>query len=133
MKDQGKTEETWHEVGRQFEVLGDRLAEAVRATWEDERTRQRVQELQTGLESAARELERAIQEASSSPEGQRLRREAERAAESARAAGEQAFEDARPCLVSGLQRLRSGLQMMIERLEEEQTGSESPGPESDRP
>ncbi len=64
------------------------------------------------------EIGQAIREANESPEGQRVRQEAEKAAQSARAAGEKALQDARPHLLSALRQVNAELQKMVSRLEE---------------
>lgn len=110
-------EQAWHEVGNQFKVLGQSLAAAFRQTVQD---KEAWQEVQSGLESAVNAIDRAIKETSASPEGQRVRDEVEKAAESARAAGEQAFREMQPHLLVGLSRLRDGLQRAIDRLKEEE-------------
>jgi len=109
--------EAWREVGQQFSALGDSLSQAFRTAWEDERTRQQLDEVQKGLESMAQQLGRAIDEASHSPEGQRVRREMEKAAQSAHVAGEQAWRDAKPHVVSALRQIDLELQKAIDRLE----------------
>ena len=46
------TDEAWRQVGRQFQTLGESLAEAVRTAWKSEGTRRHVQNMQDGLEAA---------------------------------------------------------------------------------
>lgn len=116
------TSEVWHEVGVQFQALGESLAEAFRTTWESEETRQHVQSMQAELEEVAGQVEHTIKEASASEEAQKLRGEAEKAAESLRAAGEQTWRDTRPHLLSALSQLNAELQKVIARLEQEEEG-----------
>jgi hypothetical protein len=52
------TEDTWREMGRQFQALGENLATAFRAAWEDEGNRQQLREVQAGLEAAANRIRR---------------------------------------------------------------------------
>lgn len=115
--DRESFEQAWHEVGNQFKLLGQSLAVAFRQTVQD---KEAWQEVQSGLESAVDAIDRAIKETSASPEGQRVRDEVEKAAESARAVGEQAFREMQPHLLVGLRRLRDGLQRAIDRLKEEE-------------
>ncbi len=121
------TAEAWREVGKQFEALGNSLANVFRTAWEDENTRRHVREMQNGLETMINEVSKAIKEASASPEGQKARAEAERAAQSLRAAGEKTWQETRPQLVSALRQLSTELQKTINRLEQE---TEAP---SDKP
>jgi len=119
MMDEETTREAWQEAGRQFQALGESLAQALRVAWEDEGNRQRLQDLQLGLEAMVERIGQAVAEASASAEGQRVRAEAERAADSARVASQQAWQEARPHLISALRQVNDGLQKVISRLEEE--------------
>jgi hypothetical protein len=118
MTDEKTTGEAWREVGRQFQVLGESLATAFRAAWEDEENRQHVQGMQAGLEAMIEQVGQAVKEASASPEGQMVREEAERTVGSARVAGKQAWQEARPHLISALRQASDELQKMVSRLEE---------------
>jgi hypothetical protein len=119
MTEQRATGDPWREVGRQFQALGESLGQAFNAAWEDEETRQHVQELQAGLEAMVGEIGQAIERAASSPEGQRVSEEIKRAGESARVAGGRAWQDAQPHVLAALRKLNAELQKMISRLEEE--------------
>jgi hypothetical protein len=130
---QQKTADAWREVGKQFEALGNSLASAFRTAWEDENTRRHVHEMQTGLETMVNEVSRAIKETAESPEGQKARIEAERAAQSLRAAGEKTWQESKPQLVSALRQLSAELQKTITRLEEEAKPTETEGTEGDLP
>ena len=114
------TDEAWREVGRQFQALGESLAEAFRTAWEDEENRQHLQDMQAGLEKMISEIGQALKETSQSSEGQQVRQKAKKAAESARAAGKQAWQDARPHLASALRQITTELQELASRLEKEQ-------------
>jgi hypothetical protein len=129
MADEGATgaqemEESWQEVGRQFHALGESLARAFRTAWESGENRQHLESVKSGLESLVENVGRAIQDTSASPEGQRMREEVERAAHSARAAGERALQDARPHLLSALEWMNEEMQKIITRLEQELADSE---------
>ena len=119
MMDEQATDEAWREVGRQFRVLGESLAQAFRAACADEGNRQHMLDLQAGLEAMVEKVGRAVDKAGASPAGQRARVETERAVESARAAGGQAWQDARPHVISALRQVSAELQKMATRLEEE--------------
>jgi len=109
--------EAWHEVGRQFQALGESLAEAFRTAWEREENRQHLQDMRAGLEVMVDKVDQAIREAGASPEAQKVRREAEKATVSAQAAGEQAWQEVRPHLLSALRQVNAELQRMIQRLD----------------
>ncbi len=129
------TEEAWREVGRQFQTLGESLAETFRAARESEETRRHVQNMQDGLEAMVNKVDQALKEAIASPEGEKLRTEAEKAAESIQAAGEQTWQEAQPHLLSALNQINAELQKMIGRLKGKGVTSEAPAAEaaSDEP
>jgi hypothetical protein len=112
--------DAWREVGQQFQTLGESLSNAFRTMWEDEENRQHAQDLQAGLEKMVDDVGKAIKETSESPEGQRVRAEAQNAAQSAKAAGKKALQDARPHILSALRALDGELKKMIDKLETEE-------------
>jgi hypothetical protein len=113
--------DAWRDVGKQFEALGQSLAAAFRAAWESEETRKHTQAMQSGLETMVKEVSRAIQETAASPEGQKARAAARKAAESLRSAGAHTWQEARPHLASTLRQLSADLQKMIVQLEQEES------------
>ncbi len=112
------TDTSWQEVGRQFQALGESLAQAVRTAWENEETQRRVQEMRTGLETMAREVGQAIEDTANSPQGQKIRQEAGRTAESLRVATAQTVQEVRPQLIDALQQVNNELQKLINRIEQ---------------
>jgi hypothetical protein len=128
--DEQTTEEAWREVGGQFQALGESLARAFRTAWESEENRRHLQNMRAGLEAMVDEVGQAIKDASASPEGQKVRQEAQKAAASARLAGERAFQEARPHLLSALRQINAELQKMIGCMEENQPPSDTPAAES---
>lgn len=110
-------EQSWREVGKQFEALGQTLAQTVRAAWDREDTQHRVREMQTGLEKMVQEVRSAIDDSMNTPRGQRIKQDANRAAESLRTAGEQTVQEVRPQLINALQQLNSELQQWIDKME----------------
>jgi hypothetical protein len=120
MTEEQTTNNAWSEVGRQFQSLGESLATAFRAAWEDEGNRQQLRDLQTGLEKMADDVSQAVKDAGESPEGQKVREEVKKAAGSARAAGKTAWQDARPHVLSALRSVDAELQKIISRMEVEE-------------
>ena len=126
-------EGTWQEVGRQFQELGESLAQAMRTAWENEETQRRVNEMRTGLESMAREVGKAVEDTANTPQGQKIREDAVRAADSVRTATEQTVQEVRPQLITALQQLNTELQRLITRIEyksEHPAEETTPGPDS---
>ncbi|MGC9347088.1 MAG: hypothetical protein ACP5JG_03025 [Anaerolineae bacterium] len=115
-----RSAEAWREVGRSFESLGQSLSHAFRTAWEDESTQDAMEEVRAGLQSMARSVADAVDDTMESPEGQKFREEAERFAESAREAGEQAASEARPHIVAAMKTIQDGLASAIQQLERAQ-------------
>src|SRR5512138_601470 len=99
----GAGETSWQEVGRQFQALGESLAQAMRAAWQNEETQRRVQEMRTGLEAMARDVGKAVEDTANTEQGQKIRQEAQHTAESLRTATEQTIQEVRPQLINALQ------------------------------
>lgn len=111
--------DSWQEVGRQFQDLGSTLAATMRAAWENEETRQRMQDVQNGLESMVDQVGQAIHETVESPQGQQAKAEAKKAMTSFQDAFEQTADEVRPQLVSALRQVNTELQNLIDRLKKE--------------
>jgi len=68
----------------------------------------------------------AVGKVSSTPEAQKIKQEAARAAQSAKAAGEQTVQEVRPQLISALRTLNDEMQRLIDKLEAEPAAPEEP-------
>lgn len=112
--------DAWQDVGRQFQQLGESLAQAVRTAWNDEENRRKVQEMQNGLESMVNEVGQAIRDTAQSPEGQRAKETAQRTVQTIADAGEQTVQEVRPHLINALQQLNEELQKFVNRMESNQ-------------
>lgn len=115
---QRPADESWQEVGRQFQALGESLSTALRTAWQSEQNRQRMQEMQTGLQSFVTQVESAVRESTSTPEAQDAIRKAKAVGETTVQAAEQALQDARPHILSALQQVNVELQKMIDQMQE---------------
>ncbi len=104
---------TWDEVGQQFRMLGESLASAFKATWENEETQQNVEKMKAGVEAMAAEISEAVKGAAASEEGQKIKSEAKKAG-----------EEIRPHLVAAFRKMRNELDRMIETMEK--SDSETP-------
>jgi uncharacterized membrane protein YccC len=120
-----QVEGSWREVGQQFQALGESLSHALRTAWENETTQRRVQEMRSGLEAMANEIGRAVDDTAKSPQGQKVRQDAERAAETLRNAGEQTVQEVRPQLINALEQLNNELQKLINRMESQPSAPRS--------
>lgn len=110
-------DDSWQEVGRQFQTLGESLAQAFRATKNNVASRQQVQEVRDGLQAMVREVSQAIDEGIKTPEAHHVKDEAVKAAEKLVSAGEQTVQDARPLLINALHDVNNELQKLIEKME----------------
>lgn len=107
--------DSWEEVGRQFQSLGQSIAQAVRTTWEEEENQRRLQQLRDGLESMVQDVDKAIRETTESEQGQRIREEARKTASSIQDATETVIQEARPRILSALQQLNEELQEFVNK------------------
>lgn len=124
------TGDAWHEVGQQFRQLGESLAAALKSTLESEESRQHVEKIQAGLETAADELAKAAKKAADTEELKKVQTEVEKAAQSAVKAGRQSAEEIRPHLLSAFQAIRTELDKAISRMEQA-SSDDAPAAESD--
>ena len=116
---QASASESWQEVGRHFQALGESLVTALRTAWENPENKRNLQEMQASLESLVDGITQTVKDTARSPEMDQARSEVEKAAESVRVASRQALEEARPHLLSTLQQLRDEVDRMIGGLEKE--------------
>jgi ElaB/YqjD/DUF883 family membrane-anchored ribosome-binding protein len=111
------TDESWKEVGKQFENLGATLAQALRTTWSKVESNSDAQQVKAGLEALLRDVGKAVEDAVASPDGQKLKEDVNRTAQSLRTAGEQTIEEARPQIISALKQVNDELQKLIQKVE----------------
>lgn len=106
----------WQEVGRQFQALGESLADTMRTAWENEENRKRLDEMHNGLTAMVDQVGQAIKDTASSPQAQQVKDEAQKAAGSFSNAFERTAQEVRPQLLSALRQVNSELQKLIDRL-----------------
>jgi hypothetical protein len=111
------SDDSWREVGQQFQILGQSLAAAFRASLNSEQTRMHLRNLQSGIQSMANELGQAMNEAAASPCAQDARIKAEKAATTARFATEEALQEVRPQILATLKQMNHDLERLIQRTE----------------
>ena len=122
--DQPPGAESWQEVGRQFQALGQSLADTFQAAWQSEENRRQLKDMKKGLEAMASQVSQAIEQAAASPEGRQVRQHAEKAATAAQTAGKQALQDAQPHLLAALRQINGELQKLVARLQQPGAGDE---------
>ena len=112
-KPQKPTSETsWEDVGREFQVLGKTLGDAVRAAWQRQDNPERLRELQQSLEGIVAELNRAVDQGITTPEAQQARSQLTRLTESIREAAERTSDELRPELVALLRQANAELRRL---------------------
>jgi hypothetical protein len=121
----------WQEVGKQFQILGESLAAAFRASVDDPQHRRRLHEMRGGLENMIRDVDKAITDAASSPQADQARGDAQRAAETLRSASEQTVQEIRPRLVAALKQVNEELQKFADRLEQDSAKRTPPPADND--
>ena len=114
-------DDSWQEVGKQFESLGNSLAQALRSAWSNLDSNPETQHLKTGLESMVQNVGKAIEEGVKTPEAQQLKVEAKKTAKTLRDAGETAVQEARPQLISALRQVNDELQKLIDKMDKKES------------
>jgi hypothetical protein len=117
--------DAWKEVGEQFQKVGESLAAAFRAAWDDPQTQQHFSEMKTGVEAMLHEVGQAMRDTAATPEAQQARAEAKKAFQRARAAGEHTVAEARPHLLTALRELDTALQKWLAHLEQAEPAGEA--------
>ena len=128
-EDKHAASDAWDEVGQHFKSLGESLASAFSATWHSEETREHLKGMQASLETMVDRISQITKEVSESGEAQKVQAEVEKAAQSAKVAGQEAVEEVRPHLLSAFRKIRAELDQMISRMEQEPAAAESPSDE----
>ena len=116
--------ESWREMGRQFQQLGESLSAAFRAAWDDEQVRRQAEHAKDGLEALAREVGKVVSEMAQSPN---VRRATSAAVKSVQTAGEETVQEIRPHLEDALRQLNRELQRFIDRMQAGEGPSNEPG------
>ncbi len=127
------TTDAWKEVETRFKALSESLVSAVQTAWNDEESQRAVREMEAGLHSIAGEFANLVDEAAASPEGQKLRAEAEKTARAFHDAGEQVVREARPHVADALSAISESLRSVADELNRYSAQRSSKVDESDAP
>jgi len=117
---QSETRQAWEEVGHQCEQLVKSLAEAFAVSWESEETQRQFSLVKDRLESLADDVSATVEKSAASPEAQKMKLEAHKAAEAARQTTEKVVEEARPRITAALKQMNAELQKLIQMGENSQ-------------
>lgn len=111
--------ESWREVGNQFQQLGSRLASELKRSWASSGNRdasaETMRNLRDDLREAANRVDHVIQDVS-----QETRDERNETLRATRRASEQSLEEARMLTAATLRTLNRQLDHLVQRLEDEQ-------------
>jgi hypothetical protein len=110
------TGDAWKDVEERFAALSESLVSAAKAAWNDEENQRAIREMESGLRTLASDVASAVDEAAKSPEGQKLRAEAEKTARAVHDASEQMVDDARPHVAKALGSISEGLRSAADEL-----------------
>jgi hypothetical protein len=100
--------EAWNEVGQQVQTLGESLTAAVNASVQDEQVEQKLNKMQAELDAASQQISQKIK-----PESDE---------EQTQATGRELVKEVQPFLLSALKKMQTGLDQVVDDLEEK--GSE---------
>jgi hypothetical protein len=112
----GDLNDAWREVGAQFQLLGSRLAAAIRESWDASGGRsgsdKTLRHLSDDLREAANRVERVIDDVS-----EETREERRNTLRVTRRASEQSLEEARVLTAATLRKLNRQLDLLADRME----------------
>ncbi len=108
----------WQEVGRQFSALGESLAAAFAATWNNPDTQRTVEKMKTELDAAVEQLSQKAAEVHQSEEAQKMQAEFQKAAQTAQEKGQQVFNQVQPELVSAMRTMQAEFDKLIRHMEQ---------------
>lgn len=119
--DQKKEKEnnTWEEIGAKFTALGESLTEAVEDAWNDPKTQDVLENIRSGLQQAADEIEVAIENAKEDPGVKKFSEDATQAFNDLGEKGEEVVQNVRPHVVSALKSFTDALNSLISDIEKE--------------
>ena len=119
----GSSSQSWEDVGRQFQNLGETLAAALRTSLHNEDTRRQFQKMQYGLEGMIAEIRQAISDTVENADVDQVKQDARKAAETLADHGRQTYQEVRPHLMDALQQVNHELQNLIDRMQNREANS----------
>jgi hypothetical protein len=109
--------DSWQEVGKQFQAMGEGLASVFHSAWEKEENKQRLKDMENGLEGIVQNISQVLKETAATPEAQQLKQEVKKVGESLSQAGEQTAQEGRPPLLAALKQANEEIQKLVERMD----------------
>jgi uncharacterized protein YjbJ (UPF0337 family) len=111
----------WTSVAGDFQSLGKSIADAIKNTFQDDRYKEQLTELRTGLQNMTEQVASAVDETIKSSN---VKSEVKKAAGEVKEAGGKVYSDTKPFLTGALKTLNEGIQSIIDRLETPQENNE---------
>jgi hypothetical protein len=108
----------WDDVIKDFQSLGQSISNAVQSAVSDDKNKEALHELRTGLEKAANQVAQSIDEAAHSAQADQVKTGVKKAVDDVRGFSDKVYTDTKPALITALESLNSGIQKMIDRLQE---------------
>jgi len=118
-KQDKQTDSYWEDVGAKFTSFGESLGEALKATVDDSKTQEALEQIKTGLHQAADEIDEAIHTAKEDPKVKQFTEEANQVLNKFGEVGEETVQKARPHVIKALRSLTDALNRLITDIEEE--------------
>jgi len=104
----------WDDVANQFKAFGESLSEAVNNSWNDPKTQEVIQQIKTGLNEAADEIDKAIENIKQDPKVRSFVDDAKETFDQLEETGKDAVEQARPHILKAMESLSSALNKAID-------------------
>jgi ElaB/YqjD/DUF883 family membrane-anchored ribosome-binding protein len=111
------SKEAWEEVGRQFESLGKSIADAFSTAWQDPNNRAELEKIKASIKQMADDVEKTVSQAASSETGQRIKSEAEKAAQSLAESARETYDEVKPQVASALKKAGDELNKLVNKIE----------------
>lgn len=115
-----KDRRSWEEVGTKFTAFGESLGEALSSTWNDPKTQEVLEQIKTGLQQAADEIEDAIQTAKEDPGVKQFSEDATQAFNDLGEKGEEVVQNVRPHVMKALKSFSEALNQLIGDMEKDE-------------
>jgi uncharacterized protein YjbJ (UPF0337 family) len=117
-----QTDQTpWTSVASDFQSLGKSIADAIKNTFQDDKYKEQLTELRTGLQNMTEQVASAVDETIKSSN---VKSEVKKAAGEVKEVGGKVYSDTKPFLTGALKTLNEGIQSIINRLETPQENNE---------
>jgi DNA anti-recombination protein RmuC len=107
----------WEEVGRQFEALGKSISDAFGAAWQDPNNRTELEKIKASIKQMADDVEKTVSQAASSEHGQRIKADAEKAAQSLAESARETYDEVKPQVANALKKAGEELNKLVNKIE----------------